>query len=264
MHETRNLEKQAVKKHTAVSQRNYDVTLSKALSYVLRHAAPSLGLMPSPDGYVSVDDLLSLDHPKFKDKQSGRKRYTVDDVIRVVEMNEKQRFKLEYKSTPDESVAEGTLPSISAESNAIEKKVLCIRANQGHSFKAGLQSNKLLTPLDARELTSAELILVHGTTQRAWDDHIRIEGLRRMKRNHIHFATGLPSGHKSPISGMRSSSQIYIYISGKKCAADGIPFYRSENGVVLTAGVDEEGLLPIKYFHRVVQASSGDVIWEGE
>lgn len=256
MPETRNLEKQ-----TAVPQRNNDVTLSKALSYVLRHAAPSLGLKPSPDGYVPVDDLLSLNHPKFKDKQSGRKRYTVDDVTRVVEMNEKKRFKLEYKSySPNDGVVEGTLQSISAE----KKKVLCIRANQGHSFKAGLHSKKLLTPLDARELSSDELILVHGTTQRAWEDHIRIEGLRRMKRNHIHFATGLPNGQKSPISGMRSSSQIYIYISGKKCAADEVPFYRSDNGVVLTAGVNEEGLLPIKYFQMVVQASSGDVIWEGE
>jgi len=260
----RNLVKKAVKNHTAVAQRNHDITLSKALSYVLRHAAPSLGLKPSPDGYVPVDDLLSLNHSKFRDKQSGRQRYTVDDVIRVVEMNEKQRFKLEYKSTLDDSVADGKLQSISAESNAIKKKVLCIRANQGHSFKAGLESNKLLTPLDTRELTSAELILVHGTTQRAWEDHIRLEGLRRMKRNHIHFATGLPNGQKSPISGMRSSSQIYIYVSGKKCAADGILFYRSDNGVVLTAGVDEEGLLPIKYFERVVQASSGDIIWEGE
>mmetsp|Transcript_8954 Transcript_8954/g.13309 ORF Transcript_8954/g.13309 Transcript_8954/m.13309 type:complete len:261 (-) Transcript_8954:274-1056(-) len=250
----RNHKKQAVKKAAG----NQDVTLSKALSYVLRHAAPSLGLEPSPDGYVPVDDILSLSHPKFRDKQSGLQRYTVDDIIRVVEMNEKRRFKLEYKSAPDDGYVEGTLQSISAERN---KKLLCIRANQGHSFKAGLQSNKLLMPLDAGELSSSELIIVHGTTQRAWEQ-IRIEGLRRMKRNHIHFATGLPNGQKTPLSGMRSSSEIYIYISGKKCAEDAIPFYRSDNGVILTAGVDEGGLLPIKYFDKVVQASSSNVIWE--
>ncbi|KAL7494742.1 hypothetical protein ACHAWT_006969 [Skeletonema menzelii] len=261
--------------HVDVAQRNHDVTLSKALSYVLRHAAPSLGLEPSPDGYVPVDNLLSLRHPKFLDKQSGRQRYTVDDVIRVVEMNEKRRFKLAYKSTPNDENIEGSShfihgqeqEYISVERDSIHKKILCIRANQGHSFKARLQSNKLLTPLDAGELASTELIIVHGTTQRAWEDHIRIEGLRRMKRNHIHFATGLPNsknGQKSPISGMRSNSQIYIYISGKKCARDRIPFYRSDNGVILTAGVNEEGLLPTHYFEKVVQASSGDVIWEGE
>mmetsp|Transcript_373 Transcript_373/g.489 ORF Transcript_373/g.489 Transcript_373/m.489 type:complete len:258 (-) Transcript_373:1889-2662(-) len=249
-----------MKKPAAVAKRNQDVTLSKALSYVLRHAAPSLGLEPSPDGYVPVEDILSLSHSKFRDKQSGRQRYTVDDVIRVVEMNEKRRFKLEYKSALNDGYVEGTVQSISTERN---KKLLCIRANQGHSFKAGLQSNKLLMPLDAGELNSSELIIVHGTTQRAWE-LIRIEGLRRMKRNHIHFATGLPNenGQKSPISGMRSSSEIYIYISGKKCAEDAIPFYRSDNGVILTAGVDEGGLLPIKYFDKVVQASSGNVIWK--
>ena len=248
------------------ARQNHDVTLSKALSYVLRHAAPSLSLELSSDGFVSVDDLLSLNHPRFRDKQSSRQRYTVDDVIRVVEDNDKKRFKLAYKTTSDDDEydVEDTLQSTSAERNAINKRVLCIRANQGHSFNVGLQSNKLLTPLDAEELTNSELIIVHGTTRRAWENHIRIEGLRRMKRNHIHFATGLPSVQKSPISGMRTSSEIYIYVSGKKCSEGAIPFYRSDNGVILTAGVDEEGLLPTKYFDKVVQASSGNIIWYGE
>ncbi len=265
MSEIRHHKKAVKKEHIDFTQRkNHDVTLSRALSYVLRHAAPSLGLEPSSDGYVPVNDILSLSHPKFLDKQSGRRRYTVDDVIRVVETNEKRRFKMAYKSTPNNEDVEGAVQSISTETNvAKNEKILCIRANQGHSFMGRLQSNKLLTPLDATELASPELIIVHGTTQRAWKEHIRIEGLSRMKRNHIHFATGLPNNGQV-ISGMRITAQIYIYINGKKCAEDGIPFYRSDNGVILTAGVDEEGLLPIKYFEKVVRASSGDVIWEGE
>ena len=274
-HQNRGVKKRSISNHDN-SQRNHDVTLSKALSYVLRHAAPSLGLEPSSDGYVPVDDLLSLNHSKFRDKQSGRQKYTVDDVIRVVEDNDKQRFKLEYKNSAaaaaaDDDNADGhniedtdTLQSTNAERTGVNRRVLCIRANQGHSFSAGLQSNQLLAPLTAEELSNHELIIVHGTTRRAWEDHIRIEGLRRMKRNHIHFATGLPNGQKSPISGMRSSSEIYIYISGKKCADDAIPFYRSDNGVILSAGVDEEGLLPLKYFDKVVYAQSGKVLWEND
>lgn len=251
----------------------HDVTLSKALSYVLRHAAPSLGLEISSDGYVPVDDVLSLNHPKFRDRQSGRQRYSVDDVIRVVEANDKQRFKLEYKPAPDddnvnESHIEDTSQSTDAErttTSITNKRVLCIRANQGHSFNAGLQSNQLLTPLTAEELSNPDQMIIHGTTRRAWEDHIRIEGLRRMKRNHIHFATGLPNNReKSPISGMRSSSEIYIYVSGKKCAEDEIPFYTSANGVILSAGVEEKGLLPLKYFDKVVHASSGKVLWDNE
>lgn len=251
----------------------HDVTLSKALSYVLRHAAPSLGLEISSDGYVPVDDVLSLNHPKFRDRQSGRQRYSVDDVIRVVEANDKQRFKLEYKPAPDddnvnESHIEDTSQSTDAErttTSITNKRVLCIRANQGHSFNAGLQSNQLLTPLTAEELSNPDQMIIHGTTRRAWEDHIRIEGLRRMKRNHIHFATGLPNNRdKSPISGIRSSSEIYIYVSGKKCAEDEIPFYTSANGVILSAGVEEKGLLPLKYFDKVVHASSGKVLWDNE
>ena len=251
----------------------HDVTLSKALSYVLRHAAPSLGLEISSDGYVPVDDVLSLNHPKFRDRQSGRQRYSVDDVIRVVEANDKQRFKLEYKPAPDddnvnESHIEDTSQSTDAErttTSITNKRVLCIRANQGHSFNAGLQSNQLLTPLTAEELSNPDQMIIHGTTRRAWEDHIRLEGLRRMKRNHIHFATGLPNNReKSPISGMRSSSEIYIYVSGKKCAEDEIPFYTSANGVILSAGVEEKGLLPLKYFDKVVHASSGKVLWDNE
>ena len=91
-----------------------------------------------------------------------------------------------------------------------------------------------------------------------------------MKRNHIHFASRLPQPQKNkqdkqntsttPISGMRLSSQIYIYINGSKCANDDIKFYRSDNGVILTAGVKEEGMLPLQYFDKVVDAATGNII----
>ena len=61
---------------------------------------------------------------------------------------------------------------------------------------------------------------------------------------------------------MRSSSEIYIYIDGSKCASDGIPFYQSDNGVILTAGLNEEGMLPLKYFEKVVYAFSGKLLWK--
>jgi len=199
-------------------------------------------------------------------KKGGHPKYTVEDVRRVVENNDKQRFRLEHKNG-----------------------VLCIRANQGHSVR-GLQSDELLTPLTAEELSDPNLLIIHGTTRKAWEDHIQHEGLSRMKRNHIHFATGLPKLSKqakpsssslgtkrkqhehqtngngtnspTPISGMRSSSEIYIYIDGPRCAKDGVPFHRSDNGVILTSGVDEKkGMLPTKYFEKAVCALSGKVIW---
>ena len=257
-----------------------DVQLSKSLSWLLRHKAPSLGLQLSSDGYVPVMDVLTLNHPRFR-KDDGQPKYTVEDVARVVENNDKQRFRLEYRDAS--SLGEdGAAPSnndanMGKNNNDTDEdthnKVLCIRANQGHSLKC-LQADQLLTPLTKEELSHPSLSIIHGTTRKAWEDHIRHEGLSRMKRNHIHFASGLPppsaangkrntrieEGGATPISGMRLSSEIYIYINGSKCAKDGILFYRSDNGVILTAGVKQEGMLPVEYFEKVVEASSGKLL----
>ena len=48
---------------------------------------------------------------------------------------------------------------------------------------------------------------------------------------------------------MRKGSRILIYIDLEKAMADGIKFYVSSNGVVLTEG--EHGILKPKYFRRV-------------
>jgi len=72
-----------------------------------------------------------------------------------------------------------------------------------------------------------------------------------MKRNHIHFATGL-LGEEGVISGMRHSCNVLIYIDLEKALKDGVKFFKSENGVVLTEGVNGEGYLPNDYFKKVV------------
>lgn len=51
--------------------------------------------------------------------------------------------------------------------------------------------------------------------------------------------------------GMRTSSQILIYIDVEKALADGIKFFMSANGVVLTEGNPETGVLSTKYFKKV-------------
>ena len=223
----------------------------------------------------------------------------MEDVIRVVENNDKQRFRLEFRdvivgegvetlaTSGDDTLQYGNDPAARDNSDDSNpgphehgKRVLYIRANQGHSLK-GLQADQLLSPLTSEQLSNPSLFIIHGTTQKAWEEHIQHEGLSRMKRNHIHFATGLPtsqpksttfddtkccdeSNHVPPISGMRSSSEIYIYINGAKCAHDGISLYQSDNGVILTAGVNDEGVLPTKYFEKVVHASSGRILWNKE
>ena len=70
-----------------------------------------------------------------------------------------------------------------------------------------------------------------------------------MARNHIHFAPGMPSSN-GVISGMRSSCQIVIYVNTILAMSDGIKFYRSSNGVILSPG-DESGFLSKRYFEKV-------------
>lgn len=211
----------ATRKRTKLSP---SVRLSKKLSAILRHKAVSLGLAMTPDGYVAVPDLLQLDI--FRGTN-------VDTLREIVTNCEKQRFKLKED----------------------ESGVLYIRANQGHSV-AILDADQLLTRLETDTLASMPTV-IHGTTQQAWET-IRKEGLSRMGRTHIHFATGLPKDD-GVISGMRKSCQVHIYIDTKKCAEDGILFYRSDNNVILTAGVDEKGILPPTYFQKATDNRGNDL-----
>lgn len=128
---------------------------------------------------------------------------------------------------------------------ALRPNPLRIRANQGHSLQVpALELTPLLTA-DALPPT-----LAHGTRRRCWDS-IRRGGLAPMGRTHIHLAGGLP-GDPGVRSGMRLDSDIAIIIDGPRALADGIPFFRSANGVILTPG-DGGGRLPPRYFLRVLQ-----------
>lgn len=80
-----------------------------------------------------------------------------------------------------------------------------------------------------------------------------------MSRNHIHFAPGLPK-ENGVISGMRGSCDIYIEIDMFAAIKDGIKFYISSNGVILTEGVD--GVLLPKYFKSVVHRKNGEKVIE--
>lgn len=142
-----------------------------------------------------------------------------------------------------------------------------IRANQGHSIKVDTEG--LLTPI-TEEGGNVPEVCVHGTDEPAWRLILKSGGLRKMGRNHMHFASGLPAGFKSMvadgtaedkeappvISGMRKSSSILIYIDIRAVLAAGIKFYVSENGVLLTEG-NEQGFLPYEFFKRVENRKQG-------
>nr|XP_033809908.1 tRNA 2'-phosphotransferase 1 isoform X1 [Geotrypetes seraphini] len=196
-------------------EQNPDIRLSKALSYALRHGAASLGLQMGADGFLYLDEMLC--HPQFHS-------YTQEDVLRVVETNSKKRF--------------------AVRPHPIDGR-LQIRANQGHSIQV---SDLELVPIeDGPECPETA---VHGTYLRHWPS-IRARGLCCMSRMHIHLAPGLPTEHEV-ISGMRKDCDLAIFINLQKAVSDGMKFFWSSNRVILTPG-DKEGLLPVKYFQKVLQ-----------
>jgi len=200
--------------------------LSRALSWALRHHALELGLSILPDGYVPVEEIMSSTHRKLKG-------CTLKEIRKVVGTNDKQRFRLERKPKSEFYPGEG------------EGMILCIRANQGHSIKI-INPEVLFTRLSPEELQSLPCI-VHGTYEAPWGS-IAKSGLGKMNRTHIHFASGLPEAD-GVISGMRKTCTIYVFVDPIKCAEDGIEFFISDNGVILSAGVD--GTLPTSYFSHV-------------
>ncbi len=189
-----------------------DVRVSKALSYLLRHGAEKEKLRLSSDGYARVDDIL---------KHRTLQNVTLADVQRVVKNNEKQRFKLIQ------------------DNGGVWK----IRANQGHSIAVDVAMKPIRSAEDAP-------VVVHGTSRAAYRLIATTGGLKPMGRQHIHFALGLP-GATGVISGMRASCEVFIYIDLEQALADGIPFFRSENGVILSPG-DKTGCIAPSYFSRVV------------
>lgn len=215
---------------------------SHSLSWLLRHEARNLGLSISSGGYVPVDEILQKchHHPKLRNM-------TLPLIESVVQNCPKQRFRMEERPITEFPTSPVISPdTLASSTDSHTQTILCIRANQGHSIH-GIDPEQLLNRISNTELASLPMI-VHGTYAEPWKKIYACGYLSRMERNHIHFAAGIP-GQDGVISGMRRTCQILIFVNGTLCARDGIQFYRSYNGVLLTDGID--GNLPLKYISHV-------------
>jgi putative RNA 2'-phosphotransferase len=122
----------------------------------------------------------------------------IDALLRVVEENDKQRFEL----SPD---------------------LQRIRARQGHSVAVDLA----LAPAAPRA------VLYHGTVER-FLAAIMAEGLRKMRRHHVHLSSTLETAQRV---GARRGRAIIMEIDAAAMSADGAVFFVTENGVWLTDSV---------------------------
>lgn len=185
-----------------------EARLSKLLTWILRHKAIDFGLKVDPDGYVLLDDLLKLD------KMKG---VTLEQVKKVVENNDKQRFALTEKNSQ-----------------------LYIRANQGHNKRVGsLINDKQLL----KKITKPYDICFHGTYKKNIP-LIQKTGLKTMNRKHIHLTNSVTAK-----SGIRYNANALVFINMERAIDDGIEFFESDNGVILTEGKD--GCIDPKYISEI-------------
>lgn len=172
---------------------------------------------------------------------------TVQDVTAVTADNEKQRFSMKPARDGVPAAAAAATSSSSDQPSA-----WLIRANQGHSIP--VESEALLKPITLADPGGVPPVVVHGTYFAFWERIVDSGGLRRMGRNHVHCSAGLPEdGAAGVVSGMRGDAELLVYIDVRRSLEDGaMAWWVSENGVVLTEGEGEEGLVPARYFKEVV------------
>ncbi|KAF5134372.1 tRNA 2'-phosphotransferase 1 [Metarhizium anisopliae] len=200
-----------------------EVQLSKALSRLLRHQAENAGIKLDEEGFAPLD--------------------RVAQVKDVVETNAKKRFTLRPADplAPEPPSAAGYL----------------IRANQGHSLK--VDEAALFEPilLGAADLPGK---VVHGTYFAFWKAILESGGLKPMSRGHIHCSDRTPE--EGAVSGMRRDAELLVEIDIEASLKDGVTWWRSDNGVILTDG-GEGGVLETKYFKMVTSRTADlGVLWE--
>lgn len=105
-----------------------------------------------------------------------------------------------------------------------------IRANQGHSVEVDLQLEPAVPPA----------VLYHGTGH-ATAEVIRREGLRRMRRHHVHLS---PDVATATAVGARHGRPVVFAVDAAAMHAAGCVFYRSANGVWLVERVSPAYLRP--------------------
>jgi putative RNA 2'-phosphotransferase len=124
---------------------------------------------------------------------------SLENIKEVVQTNDKQRF-------------------------ALSDDAVFIRANQGHSLETVELDLDAQVPPD---------ILYHGTAEQNLAS-IREKGIEKRSRQYVHLSADVETATKV---GSRHGKVVVLKIDTKKMVAEGLPFYKSENGVWLTDNI---------------------------
>ena len=183
-----------------------ETQISKNLARILRHTNE---VEIQEDGYAKIDDLLKTNTMK-------RLGASLSKIKKIVDQNDKKRFTI--KKVPE------------FKQHGVNFHHF-IRCNQGHTITQ-IKDTKLLEPFDDKDdLTNC----FHGTYLKHIFS-INENGLDTQERNHIHFAK--PDENGKITSGARKNTEIFYKVDPVAREKNKIQFFLSDNGVVLTRGVD--------------------------
>ena len=100
-------------------------------------------------------------------------------------------------------------------------------------------------------------LCVHGTFNMHLPSSLRlglITGGTRNSTNHVHFTPYEPDDSRI-ISGVRSGSEVAIYIDLHRGLRHGVPFFISTNRVILSPGI--EGVIAADYILKLRDLRTG-------
>lgn len=123
--------------------------------------------------------------------ENGR-NLTFSELKEIVETNDKKRFAFDEKETK-------------------------IRASQGHSIALEIEFEKRTPPE----------ILYHGTAEKNLEI-ISAEGLKKMKRHHVHLSDNIET---AKAVGIRYGKPVILQIDTKAMQTENFEFFVSSNGV---------------------------------
>ena len=193
--------------------------VSKAASKILRHKAVDFGLNIRDDAYFRIADVLGCSWLEQLGAEEG-------DLLNAVQSDEKRRYEL-WADLHNE---------------------LWIRCVQGHSIRS-VSDEALLWPVSKTDANRPD-VAVHGTFWKNMDS-IRVQGLHRGRRNHVHL-------QPSRSCHLREGCNVVIYVDVNAALRKGLKFFWSRNWVLLT-----HGPVPPECFLRIEDVESGkDYVWQ--
>ncbi len=171
-----------------------EVTRSKFLSWILRHAPGELHLKTDEEAYVDVASLL-----ENIEKYRPEMKMTFEQLEALVSNNSKKRFAFNFDKT-------------------------FIRASQGHTIAVAIKYEKVTERFQSDTL-------YHGTTYENAQKIISSEGIHKGSRHHVHLSSNYNTALE--VAKRRRKPYAILCVDAGAMQDDGIEFFISENKVVL-------------------------------